>query len=124
MTGTYNVWLQLLSFVVAVIASYVALDLASRVSSSSERTATYWLIGGAVSMGTGIWSMHFLAMLAFRPGIPVSYDFHLTALSLIIAIVFVAIGFHIVARPNASVSRLIVAGAIVGVGVTAMHCSR
>jgi len=111
----------LLSFGVALFASYTALDMGSRLRRASGKARWMWLAGSAVVLGSGIWSMHFLAMLAFRPGIPVSYDFHLTALSLIIAIVFVAAGFHIVARPHASLWRLIVAGAVVGVGVVAMH---
>ena len=86
MQGTYNIWLILLSFVVAVIASYVALDAASRVSSSSQRIAKYWLIGGAVSMGTGIWSMHFIGMLAFQLPIQMGYDVSITLLSMLIAI--------------------------------------
>ena len=73
MTGTYNAWLVILSIVVAVIASYVALDLASRITASTgSKTARYWLAGGALSMGTGIWSMHFIGMLAFRLPIPMS----------------------------------------------------
>lgn len=111
----------LLSFAVALFASYTALDMGSRLRRASGKARRMWLAGSAVVLGSGIWSMHFLAMLAFRPGIPVSYDFHLTALSLIIAIVFVAAGFHIVARPQASVRRLMAAGAVVGVGVVAMH---
>lgn len=115
--------LALLSFVVALFASYTALDMGSRLRRATGRTRTPWLIGSAVVLGSGIWSMHFLAMLAFRPGVPVAYDFHLTALSLIIAIAFAAIGFHLVARPQASFLRLAVAGFVVGMGVTAMHYS-
>jgi len=74
MVGTYDYWLVLLSVVVAIAASFVALDLAARVSASSQRrTKVYWLAAGALSMGTGIWSMHFIGMLAFRLPVPVSY---------------------------------------------------
>jgi len=113
--------LVLLSFAVALFGSYTALDMGSRLRRATGKSRRFWLIGSAVVLGSGIWSMHFVAMLAFKLGVPVTYDFHLTALSLLIAIAFVAIGFHIVARPNASLLRLIVAGAIVGLGVTAMH---
>ncbi len=64
MAGSYNPWLVFLSIVVATIASYVALDLASRVVAHGTRASRYWLFGGALSMGTGIWSMHFIGMLA------------------------------------------------------------
>lgn len=113
--------LVLLSFAVALFGSYTALDMGSRLRRAAGKARLLWLVGSAVVLGSGIWSMHFVAMLAFRPGIPITYDFHLTAISLGIAIAFVAIGFHIVARPNASLLRLIVAGAIVGCGVTGMH---
>ena len=63
MSGSYDPGLVVLSIIVAIIASYVALDLASRVSASRHsKAAKYWLLGGAVSMGVGIWSMHFIGM--------------------------------------------------------------
>lgn len=74
MTATYNPWLVALSVIIAVLASYTALDLASRLAASKGRTAMLWLIGGAFSMGIGIWSMHFIGMLAFHLPIPLSYD--------------------------------------------------
>jgi NO-binding membrane sensor protein with MHYT domain len=75
MVGTYNGWLVVLSVVVAIVASYVALDLASRASAwQGHKAAWYWHTGGAISQGSGIWSMHFIAMLAYRLPIPISYD--------------------------------------------------
>jgi two-component system sensor histidine kinase ChiS len=121
MTGTYNVWLQLLSFVVAVIASYVALDLASRVSSSSERTATYWLIGGAVSMGTGIWSMHFIGMLAFQLPIQMGYDVTITLLSMVIAILASGFALFTINRNELTLKRLLASGILMGLGIASMH---
>ena len=73
MNGSYHIGLVLLSIAVAVVASYVALDLASRVSVANGRAAAYWLGGGALAMGSGIWSMHFIGMLAFRLPIAMSY---------------------------------------------------
>jgi signaling repeat-containing protein len=73
MVGTYTGWLVVLSVVVAIVASYVALDLASRVSAWQRHTAAwYWQSAGAISQGSGIWSMHFVGMLAFRLPIPMS----------------------------------------------------
>jgi signal transduction histidine kinase len=75
MVGTYNGWLVVVSVVVAILASYVALDLASRCSVwQGHKAAWYWQTGGAISQGSGIWSMHFVGMLAFRLPIPMSYD--------------------------------------------------
>jgi NO-binding membrane sensor protein with MHYT domain len=68
-----------LSFVVAVFASYTALDLAGRVVASWGRARMAWLAGGAFAMGTGIWSMHSTGMLAFKIGMPVNYHVGLRA---------------------------------------------
>ena len=88
MIGTYNSWLVFLSIIVATFASYVALDLASRVvATRGTRTSSFWLYGGGLSMGTGIWSMHFIGMLAFQLSIPMSYDIPITLSSLLIAII-------------------------------------
>ena len=74
MTGTYNPWLVCLSVFVAIFVSYTALNLATRVSSANNTSARLWHAGGAVAMGGGIWSMHFIGMLAFSLPIPLSYD--------------------------------------------------
>jgi len=99
MSGTYDTWLVVLSIGIAVVASYVALDLASRVAAAEEnRAARYWLYGGAISMGLGIWSMHFVGMLAFRLPIPMSYDITITLLSLLIAVMVSWIALHTVSH--------------------------
>lgn len=121
MTGTYNGWLQLLSFVVAVIASYVALDLASRVSSSSERVAKYWLTAGAISMGTGIWSMHFVGMLAFKLPIQMGYDVPLTLASMAIAVLASGFALFTINRNTLSRLRLLTSGLLMGLGIASMH---
>ena len=121
MTGSYNVWLQLLSFVVAVIASYVALDLGSRVSSSSAQVARYWLIGGSVAMGTGIWSMHFIGMLAFQLPIQMGYDVPLTLLSMLIAILASGFALFTINRDQLSRQRLLLSGLVMGIGIASMH---
>jgi diguanylate cyclase (GGDEF)-like protein/PAS domain S-box-containing protein len=122
MVGTYDVWLVVLSAVVASTASYVALDLASRVTAwQGSRASRYWLAGGAVSMGMGIWSMHFIGMLAFRLPIPMSYDIPITLLSLLIAIVVSGFALHTASRGALTTRRLLVAGLLMGVGIAAMH---
>src|ERR1700676_600774 len=97
MVGIYDYWLVLLSVVVAITGSYVALDLAARIAAAKARkTAWTWLIGGAISMGTSIWSMHFIGMLAFVLPIAISYDIAITMLSLVIAIVASGCALHLV----------------------------
>ncbi len=122
MVGTYDIQLVALSIVVAVIASYVALDLAARVAASQGgKGARYWLYGGAISMGTGIWSMHFIGMLAFRLPIPMSYDIPVTLLSLLIAMIVSGFALHTVSRDILSMRRLLSAGLYMGIGIVAMH---
>ncbi|MBI2508738.1 MAG: diguanylate cyclase, partial [Betaproteobacteria bacterium] len=122
MTGTYDTWLVILSIVVAVIASYVALALAARVAASAgNKAAHYWLIGGALSMGTGIWSMHFVGMLAFRLPIPMSYDIPITLLSLLIAVLVSGFALYTVSHGTLSVRRLLGAGVLMGAGIASMH---
>jgi NO-binding membrane sensor protein with MHYT domain/two-component sensor histidine kinase len=122
MVGTYDYRLVLLSVIVAITASYVALDLASRVAASHGRTARlYWLAGGAISMGTGIWSMHFIGMLAFRLPIPVSYDIPITLLSLLIAVIASGFALVWVSFGALGMGRLLGGGLLMGVAIISMH---
>ena len=122
MIGTYDIWLVSLSIAVAVIASYVALDLAARLAASTgNKAAPYWLIGGAAAMGTGIWSMHFIGMLAFRLPIPISYDIAITLLSLLIAVLVSGLALHTISRGNLSARRLAGAGLLMGTAIASMH---
>ena len=123
MVGTYNYWLVFLSIVVAILASYAALNLATRIAASKGRAAQIWLLGGAVSMGTGIWSMHFLGMLAFRLPIPMGYDASITLLSMLIAILVSGFALYVVSRDTMRWHRLLLAGTLMGSGICAMHYS-
>ncbi len=71
--GSYNYALVALSVFIAMCASYAALDLAGRVTAAGGWSRVFWLLGGAGAMGTGIWSMHYIGMLAFILPIPVAY---------------------------------------------------
>ena len=121
MDGTYNPWLVMLSMAVAVMASYVTLGLASRVTTNEGRIARYWLAGGAVSMGLGIWSMHFIAMLAFQLPMPMSYNAPITALSLLIAMLASGFALYTVSRQALGLRRLMAGGVLMGIGIAAMH---
>src|SRR5215213_8414314 len=98
MFGTYNNWVVLLSLMAAILASYTALALAARITASSGASATWWLLGGAFAMGTGIWSMHFIGMLAFSLPIPMGYDVPMTLLSMLIAVVVSGFALYTVSR--------------------------
>src|SRR5476651_2086978 len=86
LSSNYNDVLILFSFIVAMLASYTALDMAGRVTTTQGKASKLWLIGGALSMGIGIWSMHFIGMLAFSLSVPMGYDFAVTCYSLLIAV--------------------------------------
>jgi diguanylate cyclase len=123
-TGSYNSWLVLLSIAVASFASYVALDLASHVAAArGTRSSRAWLWGGALSMGTGIWSMHFIGMLAFQLPIPMSYDIPITSLSLVIAVVVSGFALSTISHGTMSLRRLLGAGSLMGIGIASMHYS-
>jgi PAS domain S-box-containing protein len=114
--------LVLLSIVVAVAASYVALDVAGRIWRTTGRMRAAWIAAAAVAMGGGIWAMHFIGMLAFGLPMPISYDAGLTMTSLALAIGATGISFSLMAGA-ASWQRLVPAGLIMGLGVVVMHYS-
>jgi two-component system sensor histidine kinase/response regulator len=121
LTGTYNHWLVALSVVIAIIASYAALDLAGRVTSARGRSRYFWLTGGATAMGTGIWSMHYIGMLAFRMSVPVEYDWPTVLLSLLAAILASAIALFVVSRRAMGVAAAVAGSVAMGGGIAAMH---
>lgn len=121
LVGSYNPLLVLLSLLVAVLASYTALDMAGRVVTAQGRAAYSWLIGGASAMGVGIWSMHFVGMLAFSLPIPLGYDVSITLASLAIAIAASAFALWLVSRRELPWPRLAGGALLMGVGVAGMH---
>lgn len=119
--GSYNLGLVCLSFVIAVVASYTALDLALRIGESYGITKKIWIGGCAFSMGGGIWSMHFTAMLAYQLPFEVSYDIWITLLSIIISIIASGIGLFLASAKPILISKIAMGGMIMGIGVTSMH---
>jgi PAS domain S-box-containing protein len=117
----YNPLLVALSIVIAVFASYAALDLGARVRRPDAGPRWAWGAGAAVAMGGGIWSMHFVGMLAFEMGMVAAYDLGLTLLSLLIAVGVTAGAFAWVANRGTGAGSLLVAGPLMGLGVAAMH---
>jgi NO-binding membrane sensor protein with MHYT domain len=120
-TGTHDPYLVALSILVASFASYTALDLAGHVGAARGLARRSWLVAAAITMGGGIWSMHFVAMLAFIMPMPMSYDIGLTALSLAVAIFVTGGAFYIISRQSASPLRLVLSGIFMGLGIAAMH---
>jgi PAS domain S-box-containing protein len=122
MTHThYDSWLVVLSILVSVFCCFTALSLAGRVRQARGKARAAWLVASAVAMGGGIWSMHFIAMLAFDAGMPVQYEVGLTLASLALAIIFTGIGLSIVAFKGSTATPLLIGGIAMGLGVTTMH---
>jgi len=119
--GSYNSLLVFLSLVVAILASYTALIMAERVYLSEPKAARWWHFGGACAMGVGIWSMHFIGMLAFSLPIALAYDLTLTLLSLVFAMAVSYFALWQVTGEGLSKARLAIAAVLMGLGISAMH---
>src|SRR5436305_5536705 len=121
LVGSYDYRLVALSVVIAIVAAYAALDFAARVTSARGTVRFLWLTGGAVAMGTGIWSMHYIGMLAFSLPVPVRYDWPTVLLSLLAAILASAVALFIVSRQKMGWVRTLIGNVIMGSGIPAMH---
>jgi len=116
----YDYRLVALSIFLSLLAAYAALDLAGRVASASGAGRILWLCG-ATAMGTGIWSMHYIGMEAFRLPIPVQYDWPTVLFSLLAAVLASGAALVIVSRPKMGPLRTIVGSVLMGSGIAAMH---
>ena len=121
LVGSYDYRLVALSLLISTLASYAALDLGGRVTASRGRLRFVWLIGGAVAMGMGIWSMHYIGMLAYSLPVTVFYDWPTVLLSLLAAIVSAAIALFVVSRNEMGPLSIGIGGLLMGIGIAAMH---
>jgi len=121
LASSYNTILVAFSLIVAILASYTALNMAARVASARGRAGVLWLVGGSFAMGFGIWSMHFVGMLAFSLPIPLGYDLELTLLSLLIAIGSSAFALWLVCQRDMPRLHLVLGALLMGAGIAAMH---
>src|SRR5260370_5487881 len=121
LAGSFDYRLVVLSVLIAILASYAALDLAGRVTSAQGKVRLFWLNGGAVAVGFGIWSMHYIGVLAFRLPIPVQYDWPTVLLSLVAAIVASGIALFVVSRQEMGVIRAVLGSIFMGGGIATMH---
>lgn len=122
MYGWYDLKLVLLSYIIASIASYVALDMSSHLRKTNTRLFTLtWWAGGAIIMGVGIWSMHFVGMLAFNMDAPMTYSLFWTGLSMIIAVIAASIAFLFFMIKKPKKIHYLLSGIILGSAILAMH---
>lgn len=119
---TYNLWIVLLSCGVAIFASYTAFYLVEQQNTARTRgAANLWTLVSALSLGCGVWSMHFLGMLAVQMPGEIGYDTALTLLSLLFVVAGSASAFHLVRKGGRRLATLIKAAVFLGGGIGLMH---
>jgi PAS domain S-box-containing protein len=120
MTGSYNLYLVALSYAMACLASYIALDITERIRSDSG-SKMGWLVSGALAMGCGIWTMHFIGMLALIMPMAMGYNTWITFLSLVIAVVASGFALFLIKDENIKKFSLVMGGILLGLGICSMH---
>ncbi|QRE75695.1 MHYT domain-containing protein [Methylobacterium aquaticum] len=120
--GVHDPVLVVLSIAIAMLASFVALDLAGRMKAATGWARWAWLTVAALVLGGGVWSMHFVAMLAFRlPGLEITYDLGQTLLSLALPVAVTAFGLAIAQKAGGGRGAVVAAGVVTGLGIATMH---
>ncbi|SEM52642.1 EAL domain-containing protein [Paenibacillus sp. OV219] len=119
--GSYNWFLVCLSFIIALFASYTALNLARRVVLSEGWKRRGWLTSGAFIMGVGIWSMHFIAMLAFKLPVGVTYELITVLVSIGVSFIGSLVGFGFASQGRKKPAMLIAGGIFMGLAISGMH---
>jgi PAS domain S-box-containing protein len=117
----YDPLLVAVSAVIAIAASYAALDLASRVTAAHSAARAIWLFGGATAMGIGIWSMHYVGMVAFQLPVAVLYDVGMVLVSLLAAVFASAVALWVVSRREMTVAQAVSGSTVMGSGISLMH---
>ena len=118
--GEHDWRLVLLAGLVCFVASIVAVNIFHRAIASQTRTRFIWIAIAGAAIGYGIWATHFIAMLAYEPGVSTGYGIVLTALSLAVAMVVTSTGFGFAAN-HPGRWRAPVGGGIIGAGIASMH---
>jgi NO-binding membrane sensor protein with MHYT domain/nitrogen-specific signal transduction histidine kinase/CheY-like chemotaxis protein len=119
--AAYTPFLVVLSVLIASAASYTALDLAGRVTAAHGRDRLAWLAGGSLAMGVGIWSMHFVGMLAFHLPVPIGYALGRVLLSVLVAVAASALALVVVSRPHVGLPALALGALCMGPAIAGMH---
>ncbi len=121
LASSYNYPYVALSVLIGVSASYAALDLAGRVTAASGWARSVWLTGGAVAMGAGIWSMHFVGMLAFNLPFSISYNWPTALAALLTSILSSAFALYVVSRKTMGHRRAFAGSVTMGGGIAGLH---
>jgi len=121
MIFTYDPILVIFSVIVAIFGAYTCFDLVIRIRKSEKSVNKTLLMGAAFAIGGSIWSMHFVAMLAVQLPIVIRYDVLMTLISGLVSVLMTAVALLIVSTGTYSFKRIVVAGIIMGLGISSMH---
>lgn len=121
MIANYDVSLVLSSYAVAVLAAYTALYFGAQLAQYDGGSRRLWLVIGALAMGTGIWTMHFVGMRASSMMADMTFGAGLTLLSWLAAVLAAGVALHLIGRKQLGTSLLVVASLVMGSGIVAMH---
>ena len=121
LAGTYDYRLVALSVLIAMLASYAALDLGGRVTVARGRPRFFWVTGGSAAMGLGIWAMHYVGMLALNLPVEVFYHWPTVLLSLLTAMLASGVALFVVSRKAMGLLRTSLGGLLMGSGIAGMH---
>lgn len=119
--GVYSFPLVALSYIIACLGSYTGLVLASEYIHAKSGIKKVMLVVGAFAMGSGIWSMHYIGMIAFEHGMPITYDTGLTAISMLVAISIAFCFFRLCAQPKSTRQKVLTGALLLGAAICGMH---
>ncbi len=119
--GSYEPVAVMLSVAIAILASYAALEFANRMGGEDNQRRNLWLLLGSVTMGVGIWSMHFIGMLAYQLPLPVQYDPTTTLFSIVPSGLASGVAFYVIGRQRVSELALAGASLFMGMAISSMH---
>ncbi|NEW06299.1 diguanylate cyclase [Paenibacillus sp. SYP-B3998] len=121
LTSHYNMYLVLLSFTIALLASYTSLNLAKKMSTSQGWHQKLWILYSSIAMGVGLWAMHFISLLSYPFPSGITYHIQTVMISLLLAIIGPIIGFFVTFRSKLMPAKLIISGTFMGFAISAMH---
>src|ERR1700757_736032 len=121
LTGSYDYNEVARSVLIAIVASYAALDLAGRVTAARDRARLAWLGGGAIAMGIGIWAMHFKGMLALCLPVPVEYHWPTVLASLLVAILASGVALYVASCRQMGLLAALTGSIFMATGIAGMH---
>jgi len=121
LVGSYDYGLVALSVLISILASYAALDIAGRVTATHGKMRIAWLAGGASAMGGGIWSMHYIGMLAFGLPVVTRYDWPTVGISFLCAVFASGVALFVVSRQRMGLIESSLGSLVMGSGIAGMH---